>query len=92
MVAGSVSGIRIGRGNNMWEMNKKLDTFKFVSEIMRSESQVEQSRADIIDYLIKRVQKREEQLKEIKNMCSHEIDQNIKNEWILENIISESEL
>jgi DNA-binding protein H-NS len=76
----------------MWEMNKKLDTFKFVSEIMRSESQVEQSRADIIDYLIKRVQKREEQLKEIKNMCSHEIDQNIKNEWILENIISESEL
>lgn len=74
----------------MWEMNKRLDDFKIVSDNMRYEGQG--YRADTIDYLIKRVQKREEQLKEIKNMCSHEIEQNIKNEWILENIISESEL
>ena len=74
----------------MWEMNKRLDDFKIVSDNMRYDGQG--SRADIIDYLIKRVQKREEQLKEIKNMCSFEQDRNIKNEWILENIIDESEL
>lgn len=74
----------------MWEMNKRLEDFKIVSDNMRYDGQ--ESRADIIDYLITRIQKREEQLKEIKNMCSHEIEQNIKNEWILENIISESEL
>lgn len=74
----------------MWEMNKRLDDFKIVSDNMRYDGQ--DSRADIIDYLITRIQKREEQLKEIKNMCSHEIEQNIKNDWILENIISESEL
>ncbi len=74
----------------MWEMNKRMDDFKIVSDNMRYEGQG--NRADIIDYLIKRVQKREEQLKEIKNMCSFEIEQNIKNDWILENIISESEL
>lgn len=74
----------------MWEMNKRMDDFKIVSDNMRYEGQG--NRADIIDYLIKRVQKREEQLKEIKNMCSFEIEQNIKIDWILENIISESEL
>lgn len=74
----------------MWEMTKNLDDFKVASNNMRSEGEI--SRADVIDYLIKRIQKREEQLKEIKNMCSFEIDQNIKNEWILENIIDESEL
>jgi hypothetical protein len=74
----------------MWEMNNDLDDFKIVSERLRSVCLPHH--ADIIDYLIKRIQKREEQLKEIKNKCTFEIDQNIKNEWILENIIDESEL
>lgn len=74
----------------MWEMNKRLDDFKIVSDNMRYDGQG--SRADIIDYLIKRVQKREEQLKEIKNMCYNEQYNNIKNDWILDEISSESEL
>lgn len=74
----------------MWEMTKNLNDFKAASNNMRSEGEI--SRADVIDYLIKRIEKREEQLTEIKNMCSFEIEQNIKNDWILENIISESEL
>lgn len=74
----------------MWEMNKRMDDFKIVSDNMRYEGQG--SRADIIDYLIKRVQKREEQLKEIKNMCYNEQYNNLKNIWILDEISSESEL
>lgn len=74
----------------MREMNKRLDDFKIVSDNMRYDGQG--SRADIIDYLIKRVQKREEQLKEIKNMCYNEQYNNLKNIWILDEISSESEL
>lgn len=74
----------------MWEMTKNLNDFKAASNNMRSEGEI--SRADVIDYLIKRIEKREEQLKEIKNMCYNEQYNNLKNIWILDEISSESEL
>lgn len=73
----------------MWEMNKRLDDFKIVSDNMRYDGQG--SRADIIDYLIKRVQKREEQLKEIKNRCEDELNSVFGDDFIIHKIIEECE-
>jgi len=50
----------------MWDMNKSLEDFRKVSENLRYDGQ--ESRADVVDYLIERIELRENQLKEFREL------------------------